>query len=388
MTSSPKSAPLTNWQQLQLAYKCQNMTFTANFSGDHIDDEQFIAAVATAMRCCAALSSAVALHSTESGKTAHNAAIIENAISNLCISGDENEKARDTQLFAISIVRKAPNRLTLHLTASPLVWDIASYHNFMLCLDEAYAGEPLYPESFTFIDHAIAEEALRSSAEQRAQQLLCSRALTPFATQCSGSKMSVKETTINVSAEQMEQCCHTAAVSAEQLTAAIFAMCVAQADETPAVAFTMLHNHRLDNPAAAYTTGPLMPEQPLVAHCAPKTAWQHVAATLSPLPAYAYAQFVRSTSTRLTRTVAYLGNMLCHPATCGATVAESIDFHIAPMADFGLSVYQNAHGGHTLRAEYRSTAFSEQQVSAFMQHYKHLLTQAVTPTTCPSITKK
>ena len=388
MTSSPKSAPLTNWQQLQLAYKCQNMTFTANFSGDHIDDEQFIAAVATAMRCCAALSSAVALHSTESGKTAHNAAIIENAISNLCISGDENEKARDTQLFAISIVRKAPNRLTLHLTASPLVWDIASYHNFMLCLDEAYAGEPLYPESFTFIDHAIAEEALRSSAEQRAQQLLCSRALTPFATQCSGSKMSVKETTINVSAEQMEQCCHTAAVSAEQLTAAIFAMCVAQADETPDVAFTMLHNQRLDNPAAAYTTGPLMPEQPLVAHCAPKTAWQHVAATLSPLPAYAYAQFVRSTSTRLTRTVAYLGNMLCHPATCGATVAESIDFHIAPMADFGLSVYQNAHGGHTLRAEYRSTDFSEQQVSAFMQHYKHLLTQAVTPTTCPSITKK
>ena len=97
------------------------------------------------------------------------------------------------------------------------------------------------------------------------------------------------------------------------------------------------------------------------------------------MPAYAYAQFVRSTGTRLTRTVAYLGNMLCHPAACGAAVAESIDFNIAPMADFGLSVYQNAHGGHTLRAEYHSTAFSEQQVSSFMQHYARLLTQAVTP---------
>ena len=379
MTSTPPPAPLTTWQQLLLADKCQDMTFTANFSGSHIDDEQFIAAVATAMRCCAALSSAVALHSTESGKTAHNAAIIENAISNLRISGDENEKKRDTQLFAISIVRKAPNCLTLRLTASPLIWDIASYHNFMLCLDEAYAGEPLYPESFTFIDHALAEEAMRNSAEQRAQQLLCSRALTPFATQCHGGKMSVKETTINVSAEQMEQCCHTAAVSAEQLTAAIFAMCIAQAEETPDVAFTMLHNQRLDNPAAAYTTGPLMPEQPLVAHCDHTTAWQQVAATLSEMPAYAYAQFVRSTGTRLTRTVAYLGNMLCHPAACGAAVAESIDFNIAPMADFGLSVYQNAHGGHTLRAEYHSTAFSEQQVSSFMQHYARLLTQAVTP---------
>lgn len=379
MTSTPHPAPLTTWQQLLLADKCQDKTFTANFSGRHIDDEQFIAAVATAMRCCAALSSAVALHSTESGKTAHNAAIIENAISNLRISGDENEKKRDTQLFAISIVRKAPNCLTLRLTASPLIWDIASYHNFMLCLDEAYAGEPLYPESFTFIDHALAEEAMRNSAEQRAQQLLCSRALTPFATQCHGGKMSVKETTINVSAEQMEQCCHTAAVSAEQLTAAIFAMCIAQAEETPDVAFTMLHNQRLDNPAAAYTTGPLMPEQPLVAHCDHTTAWQQVAATLSEMPAYAYAQFVRSTGTRLTRTVAYLGNMLCHPAACSAAVAESIDFNIAPMADFGLSVYQNAHGGHTLRAEYHSTAFSEQQVSSFMQHYARLLTQAVTP---------
>ncbi len=379
MTSTPHPAPLTTWQQLLLADKCQDMTFTANFSSSHIDDEQFIAAVSTAMRCCAALSSAVALHSTESGKTAHNAAIIENAISNLRISGDENEKKRDTQLFAISIVRKAPNCLTLRLTASPLIWDIASYHNFMLCLDEAYAGEPLYPESFTFIDHALAEEAMRNSAEQRAQQLLCSRALTPFATQCHGGKMSVKETTINVSAEQMEQCCHTAAVSAEQLTAAIFAMCIAQAEETPDVAFTMLHNQRLDNPAAAYTTGPLMPEQPLVAHCDHTTAWQQVAATLSEMPAYAYAQFVRSTGTRLTRTVAYLGNMLCHPAACGAAVAESIDFNIAPMADFGLSVYQNAHGGHTLRAEYHSTAFSEQQVSSFMQHYARLLTQAVTP---------
>ena len=276
-------------------------------------------------------------------------------------------------------MRKAPNCLTLRLTASPLIWDIASYHNFMLCLDEAYAGEPLYPESFTFIDHALAEEAMRNSAEQCAQQLLCSRALTPFATQCHGGKMSVKETTINVSAEQMEQCCHTAAVSAEQLTAAIFAMCIAQAEETPDVAFTMLHNQRLDNPAAAYTTGPLMPEQPLVAHCDHTTAWQQVAATLSEMPAYAYAQFVRSTGTRLTRTVAYLGNMLCHPAACGAAVAESIDFNIAPMADFGLSVYQNAHGGHTLRAEYHSTAFSEQQVSSFMQHYARLLTQAVTP---------
>lgn len=379
MTITPHPAPLTTWQQLLLADKCQYMTFTANFSGSHIDDEQFIAAVATAMRCCAALSSAVALHSTESGKTAHNAAIIENAISNLRISGDENEKKRDTQLFAISIVRKAPNCLTLRLTASPLIWDIVSYHNFMLCLDEAYAGEPLYPESFTFIDHALAEEAMRNSAEQRAQQLLCSRALTPFATQCHGGKMSVKETTINVSAEQMEQCCHTAAVSAEQLTAAIFAMCIAQAEETPDVAFTMLHNQRLDNPAAAYTTGPLMPEQPLVAHCDHTTAWQQVAATLSEMPAYAYAQFVRSTGTRLTRTVAYLGNMLCHPAACGAAVAESIDFNIAPTADFGLSVYQNAHGGHTLRAEYHSTAFSEQQVSSFMQHYARLLTQAVTP---------
>lgn len=381
MTSTPHPAPLTTWQQLLLADKCQNMTFTANFSGDNIDYEQFIAAVATAMRCCAALSSAVALHSTESGKTAHNAAIIENAISNLRISGDENEKKRDTQLFAISIVRKAPNCLTLRLTASPLIWDIASYHNFMLCLDEAYAGEPLYPESFTFIDHALAEEAMRNSAEQRTQQLLCSRALTPFATQCHGGKMSVKETTINVSAEQMEQCCHTAAVSAEQLTAAIFAMCIAQAEETADVAFTMLHNQRLDNPAAAYTTGPLMPEQPLVAHCDHTTAWQQVAATLSEMPAYAYAQFVRSTGTRLTRTVSYLGNMLCHPAACGAAVAESIDFNIAPMADFGLSVYQNAHGGHTLRAEYHSTAFSDQQVSSFMQHYARLLTHAVMTTT-------
>ena len=376
MTSTPHPAPLTTWQQLLLADKCQDMTFTANFSGSHIDDEQFIAAVATAMRCCAALSSSVALHSTESGKIAHNAAIIENAISNLHISTDENEKARGKQLFAISIVRKAPNSLTLRLKASPFIWDFASYHNFMLCLDEAYAGEPLYPEAFTFIDHALAEEALRSSAEQCAQQLLCSRALTPFATQCHGGKMSVKETTINVSAEQMEQCCHTAAVSAEQLTAAIFAMCVAQAEETTNVAFTMLHNQRLDNPAAAYTTGPLMPEQPIVAHCAHTTAWRQVAATLSEMPAYAYAQFVRSTGTRLTRTVAYLGNMLCHPSTCGATVAESIDFHIAPMADFGLSVYQNTHGGHTLRAEYRSTVFSEQQVSRFMQHYARLLTQA------------
>lgn len=381
MTSTPHPAPLTTWQQLLLADKCQDMTFTANFSGSHIDDKQFIAAVATAMRCCAALSSAVALHSTESGKTAHNAAIIENAISNLRISGDENEKKRDTQLFAISIVRKAPNCLTLRLTASPLFWDIASYHNFMLCLDEAYAGEPLYPESFTFIDHALAEEAMRNSAEQRAQQLLCSRALTPFATQCHGGKMSVKETTINVSAEQMEQCCHTAAVSAEQLTAAIFAMCIAQAEETPDVAFTMLHNKRLDNPAAAYTTGPLMPEQPLVAHCDHTTAWQQVAASLSPLSAPAYAQFVRSTATRLTHTVAYLGNMLCHPAACGAAVAESISFSIAPMADLGLSVYQNAHGGHTLRAEYHSTAFSEQQVSTFMQHYARLLTHAVMTTT-------
>lgn len=379
MTSTPHPAPLTTWQQLLLADKCQDMTFTANFSGSHIDDEQFIAAVATAMRCCAALSSAVALHSTESGKTAHNAAIIENAISNLHISTDENEKARGKQLFAISIVRKAPNSLTLRLKASPFIWDFASYHNFMLCLDEAYAGEPLYPEAFTFIDHALAEEALRSSAEQCAQQLFCSRALTPFATKCSGGKMSVKETNINVSAEQMEQCCHTAAVSAEQLTAAIFAMCVAQAGETPDVGFSMLHNQRLDNPAAAYTTGPLMPEQPLVAHCDHTTAWQQVAATLSEMPAYAYAQFVRSTGTRLTRTVAYLGNMLCHPAACGAAVAESIDFNIAPMADFGLSVYQNAHGGHTLRAEYHSTAFSEQQVSSFMQHYARLLTQAVTP---------
>ena len=165
MTSTPHPAPLTTWQQLLLADKCQDMTFTANFSGSHIDDEQFTAAVATAMRCCAALSSAVALHSTESGKTAHNAAIIENAISNLRISGDENEKKRDTQLFAISIVRKAPNCLTLRLTASPLIWDIASYHNFMLCLDEAYAGEPLYPESFTFIDHALAEEVMRTIAD-------------------------------------------------------------------------------------------------------------------------------------------------------------------------------------------------------------------------------
>ena len=379
MTSTPHPAPLTTWQQLLLADKCQDMTFTANFSGSHIDDEQFIAAVATAMRCCAALSSSVALHSTESGKIAHNAAIIENAISNLHISTDENEKARGKQLFAISIVRKAPNSLTLRLKASPFIWDFASYHNFMLCLDEAYAGEPLYPEAFTFIDHALAEEALRSSAEQCAQQLLCSRALTPFATQCHGGKMSVKETTINVSAEHMEQCCHTAAVRAEPLTAAIFAMRLAQAEETPDVAFTMLHNQRLDNPAAAYTTGPLMPEQPLVAHCDHTTAWQQVAATLSEMPAYAYAQFVRSTGTRLTRTVAYLGNMLCHPAACGAAVAESIDFNIAPMADFGLSVYQNAHGGHTLRAEYHSTAFSEQQVSSFMQHYARLLTQAVTP---------
>lgn len=382
MASSPTSAPFTNWQQLLLADMRQDMTFTANFSGSDIDDNRFTAAVATAMRCCAALSSKVALQPTGRNKIAYDATIIENAIANLRISDDTNENENENckQLFAVSIVRTATSSLLLHLTASPLIWDIASYNNYMLCLDEAYAGKPLYPESFTFIDHALAEEAQRNTAEHHSQQLLCRRTLTPFATKCHDSKMYVKEIMLNVSAEQMQHCCHSARVSAERLTAAIFAMCVAQAEKAADVAFTVLHDQRLDNPAAAYTTGPLMPELPVVAYCAPTSSWQCVATSLSYMSACAYADFVCSTATRLSHTVAYLGNMLCHPAACGATVRESISFSIAPNADFGLFVYQNSSGCHTLRAEYHSASFSEQQVSTFMQHYAHLLTQAVTTT--------
>ena len=378
MASSPTSAPFTNWQQLLLADMRQDMTFTANFSGSDIDDEQFTAAVATAMRCCAALSSRVALQPTGHNKIAYDATIIENAVGNLRISDYPNKNENCKQLFAVSIVRTATSSLLLHLTASPLIWDIASYHNFMLCLDEAYAGKPLYPEALTFIDHALAEEAQRNTAEHLSHQLLCRRTLTPFATKCHDSKVCVKEIMLNVSAEQMQHCCHTTRVSAERLTAAIFAMCVAQAEKTADVAFTMLHDQRLDNPAAAYTTGSLMPEQPVVAHCTPTSSWQCVATSLSTLSACAYADFVCSTATRLSHTVAYLGNMLCHPAACCASVTESISFSIAPNADFGLFVYQNSPGCHTLRAEYHSASFSEQQVSTFLQHYAHLLTQAVT----------
>lgn len=381
-SSLTPSAALTARQQLMLAggHEPRHTALHADFSRKHIDLDRFVAAVATAMRCCGALALSVEPCNGERPKMAQRGLKIENAIAQLHL-GDTFRSSDG--LFAIGIDENGQGGVTLSLSVSNLIWDTPSLHNFMLCLDEAYADEPLYPEAYTFIDYARAEAEMRPTAAHAEQQRLWRDKFMPLASPgiAGGTAFATAEMHLDIAPEQMEQLCSALGTSPDCVLAAAYAKSLTHLLHTPNAAFAVAYNPRTDTPAAAYTTGPMMQLLPVVADCG--TLPEEIGIRLDELTrnqAYGYADFVLDNEARLRFSISYLGGMVCHPVSCGTACAETITgIGMNHGEDLGLFVHHNAHGGLTLRAEYNTTAFSPQQVDSLLHHYDHTLEAQLKP---------
>lgn len=381
-SSLTPSAALTARQQLMLASEREprHTALHADFSGKHIDLDRFVAAVATAMRCCGALALSVELCKDERPKMAQRGLKIENAIAQLNVGGTFSSS---DGLFAVGIDNHGQGGVTLSLSVSNLIWDTPSLHNFMLCLDEAYADEPLYPEAYTFIDYACAEAEMRLTAAHAEQQRLWRDRFMPLVSSgiAGGTACATAEMHLDIAPEQVEHLCSTFGTSPDCVLAAAYAKSLTHLLHTPNAAFAVAHNPRTDTPAAAYTTGPMMQLLPVVTDCG--TTPEEIGSQLDELTrnqAYGYADFVLDNEARFRFTIGYLAGMVCHPVSCGATCTETITgIGMNHGEDLGLFVHHNAHGGLTLRAEYRTTAFSPQQVDTLLHHYAHTLEAQLKP---------